>query len=165
MRSPSPVLKYCARWYSGKQSKVPEYAKLSNDFLLTDLDNTRFIDAIAEELNGAFDRLDLRENYGLLVIPGYLGSNKVVEKWAKIAHENKVMMVTDFAHLDEPDDVMEMFEGANLTSGDMFKSNVMVSLSVIIFEISALGIVFGSVVNVMIPINSPVTTFTPSPKS
>jgi len=94
---------------------------------MKDLDNTRFIDAISEELTGAFDRLDLRENYGLLVIPGYLGSNKVVEKWAKIAHENKVMLVTDFEHLDEPDDVMEMFEAANLTGGDKYRSNVMMS--------------------------------------
>lgn len=91
---------------------------------MKDLDNTRFIDAIAEELKSTYDRLDLRENYGLLVIPGYLGSNKVVEKWAKIAHENKAMLVTDFEHLDEPDDVMEMFEAANLTSGDKYKSNV-----------------------------------------
>ncbi|GEQ86157.1 hypothetical protein ULMS_16650 [Patiriisocius marinistellae] len=94
---------------------------------MKDLDNTRFIDAISEELVGAYDRLDLRENYGLLVIPGYLGSNKVVEKWAKIAHENKVMLVTDFEHLDEPDDVMEMFEAANLTGGDKYRSNVMMA--------------------------------------
>lgn len=94
---------------------------------LKDLDNTRFIDAIAEELKAGYDRLDLRDNYGLLVIPGYLGSNKVVEKWAKIAHENKVMLVTDFEHLDEPDDVMEMFEAANLTGGDAYRSNVVMS--------------------------------------
>ena len=56
-----------------------------------------------------------------------MGSNKVVEKWAKIAHENKVMLVTDFEHLDEPDDVMEMFEAANLTGGDKYRSNVMMS--------------------------------------
>ncbi|WP_378175775.1 DUF5458 family protein [Aquimarina sp. SS2-1] len=94
---------------------------------LKDLDNTRFIDAIEEELVQGYDRLDLRDNYGLLVIPGYLGSNKVVEKWAKIAHENKVMMITDFEHLDEPDDVMEMFEAANLTGGDKYRSNVMMA--------------------------------------
>ena len=94
---------------------------------LKDLDNTRFIDAVSEELKNNFDRLDLRKNYGIMVVPGYLGSNKVVEKWAKIAHENKVMMVTDFLHLDAPDDVMEMFEEANLTSGDAFKSNVMMA--------------------------------------
>lgn len=94
---------------------------------MKDLDNTRFVDYVREELKQNYDRLDLRNNYSILVLPGYLGSNKVVEKWAKIAHENKVMMVTDFEHLDAPDDVMEMFELANLTAGDKFKSNVMMS--------------------------------------
>ena len=50
---------------------------------LKDLDNSRFIDNIEAELVNGFDRLDLRQNYSLLVIPGYLGSNKVIEKWEK----------------------------------------------------------------------------------
>lgn len=94
---------------------------------LKDLDNTRFIDAIHSELVDNYDRLDLKNNYGILVIPGYLGSNKVIEKWAKIAHENKVMLVTDFEHLDEPDDVMEMFDAAALTGGDVYRSNVIMT--------------------------------------
>jgi hypothetical protein len=94
---------------------------------LKDLDNTRFIDAIQAELVENYDRLDLRNNYGLLVLPGYLGSNKVVEKWAKIAYENKVMLVTDFENLDAPDDVMELFEAANLTGGDGYRSNVIMA--------------------------------------
>lgn len=114
--------------------KNTEEAKIKNISIinaeldqLKDLDNTRFIDAVSEELTASYDRLDLRDNYGLLVIPGYLGSNKVVEKWAKIAYANKVMLVTDFEHLDEPDDVMEMFEAANLTGGDTYRSNVIMS--------------------------------------
>ncbi len=94
---------------------------------LKDLDNTRFIDTVAAELKQNYDRLDLRNNYSILCIPGYLGSNKVVEKWAKIAYENKVMMVTDFEHLDAPDDVMALFESANLTGGDVFRSNAMMT--------------------------------------
>ena len=118
-----------ALFYKNSESDKLKNISIVNAELdqMKDLDNTRFIDAISEELTGAYDRLDLRENYGLLVIPGYLGSNKVVEKWAKIAHENKVMLVTDFEHLDEPDDVMEMFEAANLTGGDKYRSNVMMS--------------------------------------
>jgi hypothetical protein len=50
---------------------------------LKDLDDTRFIDAVQAELVQKYDRLDLRENYSLLVLPGYLGSKQVVEKWAK----------------------------------------------------------------------------------
>ncbi|MYY27265.1 DUF5458 family protein [Elizabethkingia anophelis] len=94
---------------------------------LRDLDNTRFIDTIHKELTDNYDRLDLKNNYGILVIPGYLGSNKVIEKWAKLVHENKVMLVTDFEHLDEPDDVLEMFDQSYLTSGDVFKSNVLMT--------------------------------------
>jgi hypothetical protein len=99
---------------------------------LKDLDNTRFIDAIQTELVENYDRLDLRGNYGILVIPGYLGSNKVVEKWSKIAYENKVMLVTDFEDLDTPDDVMELFESANLTSGDPHKSNVIMTCNYLV---------------------------------
>ena len=94
---------------------------------IKDLDNTRFFDKVREALVDNYDKLDLRNNYSIMVIPGYLGSNKVVEKWAKLAHENKVMLVTDFEHLDNPDDVMEMFESANLTGGDMYRSNVMMT--------------------------------------
>ncbi|CAN5588413.1 DUF5458 family protein [soil metagenome] len=94
---------------------------------IKDLDNTLVIDKIAEELKARHDRLDLRENYAMLVLPGYLGSNKVVEKWAKIAYQNKVMLVTDFENLDSPDAVMEDFDAANLTGGDIYRSNVMMT--------------------------------------
>jgi len=94
---------------------------------VTDIDNPRFIEYVAEELKHNFDRLDLIENYSLLVIPGYLGSNKVLEKWAKIAHENKVMLVTDFANLDTPDDVIDVFSDAHFTGGDVYRSNVIMT--------------------------------------
>ena len=44
----------------------------------------------------------LRTNYSLLVIRDIWVPNKVVEKWAKIAHDNKVMIYTDFADLEKP---------------------------------------------------------------
>src|SRR5206468_12754012 len=118
-----------ALFYKNTEStKVKNVSVMNADLeQLKDLDNTRFIDAIQAELVENYDRLDLRNNYSLLIIPGYLGSNKVVEKWAKIAYENKVMLVTDFADLDSPDDVMELFESANLTGGDVYRSNVMMA--------------------------------------
>ncbi|HVM86770.1 MAG TPA: DUF5458 family protein [Puia sp.] len=94
---------------------------------LSDLDNTVFIDAVSEELQQNYDRLDLRDNYSILAIPGYLGSKKVVDKWARIAYKNKVMLVTDFEHLDGPDDVVDLFESADLTGGDAYLSNVMMT--------------------------------------
>jgi hypothetical protein len=94
---------------------------------LRDLDNTTFIDAVSAELDRNYDRLDLRDNYSLMVVPGYLGSKMVVEKWAKIANKNKVMLLTDFEHLDAPEDVLDLFESANLTGGDGYLSNVIMA--------------------------------------
>jgi hypothetical protein len=118
-----------ALFYKNTESEKVKNVTVVNATLeqLKDLDNTRFIDTIHAELSDNYDRLDLKNNYGLLVIPGYLGSNTVVEKWAKIAHQNKVMLVTDFEHLDEPDDVMEMFDQAYLTGGDIYRSNVLMT--------------------------------------
>lgn len=118
-----------ALFYKNTESEKVKNITVVNATLeqLKDLDNTRFIDTIHAELSDNYDRLDLKNNYGLLVIPGYLGSNTVVEKWAKIAHENKAMLVTDFEHLDEPDDVMEMFDQAYLTGGEIYRSNVLMT--------------------------------------
>ncbi|MDR2207275.1 MAG: DUF5458 family protein [Flavobacteriaceae bacterium] len=118
-----------ALFYKNTESDKVKNVTVVNATLeqLKDLDNTRFIDTIHAELADNYDRLDLKNNYGLLVIPGYLGSNAVVEKWAKIAHDNKVMLITDFEHLDEPDDVMEMFDQAYLTGGDIYRSNVLMT--------------------------------------
>lgn len=116
-----------------ESSKVKNVAFINVELdQLKDLDNTMFIDAIQAELVENYDRLDLRSNYGLLVVPGYLGSNKVVEKWSKIAYQNKVMLVTDFEDLDAPDDVMELFEAADLTSGDPFKSNTIMTCNYLV---------------------------------
>ncbi|HPH98712.1 MAG TPA: DUF5458 family protein [Chitinophagaceae bacterium] len=99
---------------------------------ISDLDNPLFIDFVAAEFKQNYDRLDLRDNYSLLVLPGYLGSNKVVEKWAKIGNENKVMVLTDFANLEGPDDVVEMFTAANLTGGELHRSNVIMTCNYLI---------------------------------
>lgn len=115
-----------ALFYSNTESDKLKNVNIMNASMeqLTDLDNPKFIDQVSEELKDCFDRLDLRDNYGLVVVPGYLGSNKVVEKWAKICHSNKATLVTDFRHLDNPDDVMELFQADNLAGGDVYKSNV-----------------------------------------
>ena len=94
---------------------------------LKDLDNPLFIDYISNELKHNFDRLDLRRNYSLLVIPGYLGSNAVLDKWGKIAHSNKAMLLTDFQDLETPDDVVDIFFNADHSGGDVYKSNIIMT--------------------------------------
>lgn len=118
-----------ALFYKNTESQKVKNVSIINVELdqLKDLDNTRFIDAIQAELVANYDRLDLRNNYSILIIPGYLGSNKVIEKWAKMVHETKVLLVTDFQNLEAPDDVMELFEDANLTGGDVWRSNTVIT--------------------------------------
>lgn len=99
---------------------------------LTNMDEPRFIEHVASELKSNFDRLDMRANYSLMVIPGYLKSNKVLDKWAKMAYANKVMLITDFMNVETPDDVLDMFTDANLTGGDPHKANVMMTANYIV---------------------------------
>ncbi len=123
-----------SQFYKNTESeKVNNVAILNaSEEQMKDLDNPYFIEHVAAELKQQYDRLDLRDNYSLLVLPGYLGSNKVVEKWAKIANDNKVMLVTDFANLDKPDDVIELFDSANLTGGELHRSNVIMTCNYLV---------------------------------
>ncbi|MDQ0780638.1 DUF5458 family protein [Chryseobacterium sp. W4I1] len=118
-----------AQFYKNTELDKVDNVSIVNASLeqVSDLDNPLFIEAISEEFKNYYDRLDLRDNYSILAIPGYLGSNKVIEKWAKICNENKVMMVTDFANLDKPDDVVDLFHSANLTGGELHRSNVIMT--------------------------------------
>ena len=52
--------------------------------------------AVRDELERYFDRLNLKNNYSMFVIPGYLGDAETVRMWAKTAYKNKVIMLTDF---------------------------------------------------------------------
>jgi len=94
---------------------------------LSDLDDAKFFLEVQEEMVKNFDRLDLADNYGLLVLPGYLGKSTVVDKWAKMAHDNKVLLITDFKNMDQPDKVMAEFTKAKLSGGEVHRSNVIMS--------------------------------------
>ncbi len=123
-----------AQFYKNTEQDKVDNVHILNASLeqVTDLDNPIFIDHVGAEFKQYYDRLDLRDNYSILAIPGYLGSNKVVEKWAKICNENKVMLVTDFANLDKMDDVVDLFHSANLTGGDLYRSNVIMTCNWIV---------------------------------
>lgn len=118
-----------ALFYKNTESEKIKNITIVNADLaqIKDLDNTLFFDYISDELKQNFDRLDLRKNYSILSIPGYLGSNAVLDKWSKIAHENKAVLLTDFQDLETPDDVIDIFFNANHTGGDIYKSNTIMT--------------------------------------
>jgi hypothetical protein len=118
-----------AHFYKNTESDKVKNVSIVNASIdqLKDLDNPYFIDYISNELKQNFDRLDLRQNYSLLVLPGYLGSNAILDKWSKIAYENKAVLLTDFQDLETPDDVVDLFFNSNHTGGDVFKSNTLMT--------------------------------------
>lgn len=118
-----------ALFYNNTESDKLKNVTIVNASLeqIKDTDTPIFIEYISEELKKNYDRLDLRDNYSLLVIPGYLGSNAVIEEWSRIAYKNKVMLVTDYENFDSVDEVIDNFESAKLTGADIYKSNVMMA--------------------------------------
>ena len=86
---------------------------------------TGIYEQIAKELRDGYDKMDLSGNYSLLVLPGWLKKNTIVDKWAALAHQNKVMLLTDYRHLDDPDSVEATFERDKLAGADPHKANVM----------------------------------------
>lgn len=99
---------------------------------LKDTDDPQFIEFAAAELKKRYDKLDMRQNYSLMVIPGYLGSNMVLDKWSKMAYENKVMLVTDFVNAESPAEALSMFNGEDLTSADPHKANVIMTCNYLV---------------------------------
>jgi hypothetical protein len=99
---------------------------------ISDLDNTVFFDHIADEMNKNFNRLDLADNYSMIVLPGYLGNNAVLNKWGQMAWANKAMMITDFRDLEAPDDVMALFESAKHAGSDVYRANMLMCCNYVV---------------------------------
>jgi hypothetical protein len=96
---------------------------------LTNPDFSNFPAEIDRELKSKFDRLDLCENYSLLVIPGYLGSKQNIAEWARRASKYQVMMVTDYRGdmFEEAGDLIDMIESDKLAGGEDYLSNVILT--------------------------------------
>lgn len=97
--------------------------------MTTDIDGfsnpTGIFEQLAKELRDNYDRFDLTNNYSLVVIPGWLKKNIIVDKWAELAYQNKAMLLTDYRHLDSAEDVEAAFDKDKLTGSDAYKSHVM----------------------------------------
>lgn len=82
-------------------------------------------------LKDGFDRLDLRDSYSLLVIPGGVITDKVsLLTWAKIAYKYKVMLVTDHADEFTFDDLRDNTE--RLKGSDAELQNVIMTANWIV---------------------------------
>ena len=88
--------------------------------------------AIREELEAYYDRLSLKNNYSLLVVPGYLGSSDTIRMWSDIAYRNKVIMLTDFKDSLNFEMLKEELDDASLQGQDAHLSNVVMTCNYIL---------------------------------
>ena len=88
--------------------------------------------AVDKELKGSFDRLSLKDNYSLLVSPGYLGSKQVVDIWGKMAYKYKVMLVTDYNDYPTLQQLNSTLDKANLSNADAHLANVIMACNYIL---------------------------------
>lgn len=88
--------------------------------------------AIREELEKYFDRLNLKNNYSMMVVPGYLGDAETVRMWAQTAYKNKVIMVTDFKDSMNFEMLKEELDDASLQGTDPYLGNIVMTANYIL---------------------------------
>lgn len=88
--------------------------------------------AIRDELERHFDRLNLKGNYSMLVVPGYLGDAETVRMWAQTAYRNKVIMLTDFKDSMNFEMLKEELDDASLQGTDAYLGNIVMTANYIL---------------------------------
>ena len=118
-------------FYRNTEESKTNYISIMNASLdqLTDPNTSGFANAIETEFKSKYDRLDLCENYSLLVLPGFLGSKQKIAEWGRRAHEYKVMLVTDYRGdmFEEAGDLIDMIENDKLSGGEDYLANVILT--------------------------------------
>lgn len=114
------------------QNKIDRLMLMNvNKSALTQHDSDDTI-AIREELEQYYDRLSLRKNYSLLVVPGYLGDAVAVREWAKTAYKNKVIMISDFKDSLSFEMLKEELDDAQIQSQDGYMANMVMTCNYIL---------------------------------
>lgn len=88
--------------------------------------------AVRDELEKYYDRLSLKNNYSLVVVPGYLGDSDTIRMWATTAYRNKVLFVTDFKDSLNFGMLKEELDDANLQGQDVKLANVVMTCNYIL---------------------------------
>jgi Type VI secretion system, TssC, VipB len=83
-----------------------------------------FFNAIQNEISEGYERLDLSDNYSILCIPGCFNKNTALERYGKLAFQNKVMLITDSSDEDTPDAAADMFEASKFSGADTYRGNI-----------------------------------------
>ena len=98
---------------------------------LTDNDSEDTL-AVRDELEQYYDRLSLKNNYSMLVVPGYLGDGEAVRMWAQTAYKNKVLMITDFKDSMNFEMLKDELDDASLQGQEAYLSNMIMTCNYLV---------------------------------
>lgn len=94
--------------------------------------NTDDSSILEKTLKNSYDKIDIKDSYSLLVMPGNIGDATVIRHWAHVAHENKVLIVTDFEDCPTYDDLIYRLDESALQDNLLEMSNVVVACNYIL---------------------------------
>lgn len=89
---------------------------------LQDTEVGTFLQAIGDEFEQNYNNLDLRNNYSLLVVPGFLGDKQTINAYAEAGFRRKVMLVTDYRNVDSYESLMALFKDEDIAGTDLFNA-------------------------------------------
>jgi hypothetical protein len=97
-----------------------------------DVYNNQTVEYVKTRINQVYNKFDLSESFSLMVIPGYLGSKMAVDSWAKIAHDHKLTLVTDYRDMDNLKDILTEFRREKIAADSPRYANVLMSCNYLV---------------------------------
>ncbi|WP_035360791.1 hypothetical protein [Dyadobacter alkalitolerans] len=94
---------------------------------VADIKDGEVLQTIDEELHNNYQVYDLSDNYSLMVIPGYMGKNTVIDSFARVASKHKVMMITDYEDFVDVKEAISSFEKTKLADASNHKANLLMA--------------------------------------
>lgn len=94
---------------------------------VADIKDGEVLQTIDEELHNNYQVYDLSDNYSLMVIPGYMGKNTVIDSFARVASKHKVMMITDYEDFVDVKEAISSFEKNKLADASNHKANLLMA--------------------------------------
>lgn len=94
--------------------------------------NNDTIEYVKRQIHEVYNQFDLTDAYSIMVIPGYLGSKLSIDTWAKIAHDHKVMLITDYRNMDDIKDLISTFQRDRIASDAGRYANVLMACNYLV---------------------------------
>jgi hypothetical protein len=120
-------------FFKNSNSENLEYFQIMNVAResIIDLNDRKFFPAVEQVLKEGYHKFDLSGNYSNLIIPGWLDTKQVVDKWGEMVHKYKTFLITDYRDCDFKK-VKGNLDEDNLASGAAHLQHVIMTYNQIV---------------------------------